>query len=126
MVARLQGFPDTWEFSGGKTAAYRQVGNAFRPPVAGRWARRSPPHCQAITHTPEHPPARIASFVMNTEWRGSIHPVPGLATGTNLAPYGALALAAFRGDEARASAVIEATIKDVTLRGEGLGITVAE
>jgi len=23
MVARLQGFPDTWEFSGGKTAAYR-------------------------------------------------------------------------------------------------------
>jgi DNA (cytosine-5)-methyltransferase 1 len=35
MVARLQGFPDTWEFSGRKTAAYRQVGNAFPPPVAG-------------------------------------------------------------------------------------------
>jgi DNA (cytosine-5)-methyltransferase 1 len=34
MVARLQGFPDDWEFSGGKTAAYRQVGNAFPPPVA--------------------------------------------------------------------------------------------
>jgi DNA (cytosine-5)-methyltransferase 1 len=34
MVARLQGFPDSWEFSGGKTAAYRQVGNAFPPPVA--------------------------------------------------------------------------------------------
>ena len=34
MVARLQGFPDTWELSGGKTAAYRQVGNAFPPPVA--------------------------------------------------------------------------------------------
>jgi DNA (cytosine-5)-methyltransferase 1 len=34
MVARLQGFPDTWEFSGGKTAAYRQIGNAFPPPVA--------------------------------------------------------------------------------------------
>ena len=34
MVARVQGFPDQWEFSGKKTAAYRQVGNAFPPPVA--------------------------------------------------------------------------------------------
>lgn len=34
MVARLQGFPDSWVFSGRKTAAYRQVGNAFPPPVA--------------------------------------------------------------------------------------------
>src|SRR5690606_29787902 len=34
MVARLQGFPDTWKFSGKKTASYRQVGNAFPPPVA--------------------------------------------------------------------------------------------
>jgi DNA (cytosine-5)-methyltransferase 1 len=34
MVARIQGFPDTWQFVGKKTAAYRQVGNAFPPPVA--------------------------------------------------------------------------------------------
>jgi DNA (cytosine-5)-methyltransferase 1 len=34
MVARLQGFPDDWQFSGRKTASYRQVGNAFPPPVA--------------------------------------------------------------------------------------------
>ncbi|QFU15496.1 DNA cytosine methyltransferase [Microvirga thermotolerans] len=34
MVARLQGFPDDWEFAGRKTASYRQVGNAFPPPVA--------------------------------------------------------------------------------------------
>ncbi|MDZ4842246.1 MAG: DNA cytosine methyltransferase [Hyphomicrobium aestuarii] len=34
MVARVQGFPDTWGIWGRKTAAYRQVGNAFPPPVA--------------------------------------------------------------------------------------------
>jgi DNA (cytosine-5)-methyltransferase 1 len=34
MVARLQGFPDEWQFAGRKTNAYRQVGNAFPPPVA--------------------------------------------------------------------------------------------
>lgn len=34
MVARLQGFPDDWAIQGKKTHAYRQVGNAFPPPVA--------------------------------------------------------------------------------------------
>lgn len=34
MVARLQGFPDEWQFCGAKTSAYKQVGNAFPPPFA--------------------------------------------------------------------------------------------
>lgn len=34
MTARIQGFPDQWRISGKKTAAYRQIGNAFPPPVA--------------------------------------------------------------------------------------------
>lgn len=34
MTALVQGFPLEWEFSGKKTPAYRQVGNAFPPPVA--------------------------------------------------------------------------------------------
>ncbi len=34
MCARVQGFPDDWQFVGKKTPAYRQIGNAFPPPVA--------------------------------------------------------------------------------------------
>ena len=34
MAALVQGFPDDWQFAGKKTPAYRQVGNAFPPPVA--------------------------------------------------------------------------------------------
>ncbi len=34
MAAKVQGFPDDWHFTGKKTPAYRQVGNAFPPPVA--------------------------------------------------------------------------------------------
>lgn len=30
----IQGFPEDWEWMGGKTAQWRQVGNAFPPPVA--------------------------------------------------------------------------------------------
>ncbi|WP_030024498.1 DNA cytosine methyltransferase [Streptomyces monomycini] len=33
-AAIIQGFPEQWKFFGRKTAAYRQVGNAFPPPVA--------------------------------------------------------------------------------------------
>ena len=33
MVARLQGFPDTWEFAGSKTQQCRQIGNALPPPL---------------------------------------------------------------------------------------------
>lgn len=36
MMARIQGFPDSWFFSKKKTTACRMIGNAFPPPVA--WA----------------------------------------------------------------------------------------
>lgn len=34
MIARIQGFPDDWDFGIKKTAACRMIGNAFPPPVA--------------------------------------------------------------------------------------------
>lgn len=34
MAALVQGFPNDWKFAGTQTEAYRQVGNAFPPPVA--------------------------------------------------------------------------------------------
>jgi DNA-binding CsgD family transcriptional regulator len=46
------------------------------------------------------------------------------ATGTGLAPYGAMGLAALSGDEDRAVALIQETIADATRRGEGVGITI--
>lgn len=40
MAAILQGFPPSWPFQGKKTAAYRQIGNAFPPPVAAAVGRQ--------------------------------------------------------------------------------------
>lgn len=34
MTSLIQGFPNSWKIEGKKTPAYRQVGNAFPPPVA--------------------------------------------------------------------------------------------
>jgi len=52
MVTRLQGWRDDWgwQFSGRKTARYRQIGNAFPPPVAeavGSAIRRALEHAGA-------------------------------------------------------------------------------
>lgn len=40
MAAVIQGFPSDWSFAGAKTHAYRQVGNAFPPPVARALGQR--------------------------------------------------------------------------------------
>jgi len=45
------------------------------------------------------------------------------ATGSSLAPYGALGLAALRGNEIVARALIRDTGEDVASRGEGVGVT---
>jgi DNA-binding CsgD family transcriptional regulator len=47
-------------------------------------------------------------------------------TGVNVVPYAALGLAALAGREAEAAALIEAITRNVTVRGEGLGLTAVE
>jgi len=51
MAAILQGFPADWPFWGSKTAAYRQVGNAFPPPVAEAVARKIASALRAVDGT---------------------------------------------------------------------------
>jgi DNA-binding CsgD family transcriptional regulator len=48
------------------------------------------------------------------------------ATGSHLAPYGALGLAAWRGREAEASALIETSLTEVVARGEGQGLALID
>ena len=68
-------------------------------------------------------------------WRGEFETAASLsaedealkeATGTRIAPYGAMLLAAYQGRTAEASTLTEATIKDAVARGEGLGIELAQ
>jgi DNA-binding CsgD family transcriptional regulator len=47
------------------------------------------------------------------------------ATGTHIAPYGAMLLAAYQGRVAEATALIDATTRDSVDRGEGLGVDLA-
>lgn len=49
MTAIIQGFPKEWKIAGRKTSAYKQVGNAFPPPVA---AAVGTAIALAITKTP--------------------------------------------------------------------------
>jgi DNA-binding CsgD family transcriptional regulator len=48
------------------------------------------------------------------------------ATGSNLAPYGAVGLVALRGREPEAISLIDESRKDVTRRGEGIGLSVLD
>ncbi|MFF8092267.1 DNA cytosine methyltransferase [Streptomyces sp. NPDC016675] len=58
-AAAIQGFPESWDFQGKKTARYRQVGNAFPPPVAEAVGRAI-----AAVLRPEHREELIAEYEM--------------------------------------------------------------
>ena len=48
------------------------------------------------------------------------------ATGIRSAPYGALILAAWRGEAGNARELIEATIREAGARGEGIGVAISQ
>lgn len=63
-AAIIQGFPEDWRFQGRKTARYRQVGNAFPPPVAEAVGRAiaavlRPEHRETLTEAYEMEPAGV-------------------------------------------------------------------
>ncbi|MFF4490881.1 DNA cytosine methyltransferase [Streptomyces sp. NPDC001544] len=60
-AAIIQGFPRGWNFQGGKTARYRQVGNAFPPPVAEAVGRAI-----AAILRPEHRTELLANYAMES------------------------------------------------------------
>ncbi|MET8246186.1 DNA (cytosine-5-)-methyltransferase [Streptomyces sp. NPDC005202] len=59
-AAMIQGFPEGWKFQGKKTARYRQVGNAFPPPVAEAVGRAI-----AAVLRPEHRDLLLQGYVMD-------------------------------------------------------------
>jgi len=71
---------------------------------------------------------------MIAAWRGDFDAAAALvaeddalkqATGTRMAPYGAMLLAAYQGRATEASQLIAETIEDSVVRGEGLGVDLA-
>ena len=76
MVTRLQGWRDEWgwRFSGLKTARYRQIGNAFPPPVAeavGTAILRALEHADPADRAGPAKPARSARSAGSAEPDGS-------------------------------------------------------
>jgi DNA-binding CsgD family transcriptional regulator len=112
------------------------VGAAVRVWDDGRWDALSARHLQLArdTGTLSELPLALTSRTYLLLFAGQLTAAAALtdevaavteAIGTGLAPYGAMGLAALRGDEHRALELIDATTEDVTRRGEGVGITFA-
>jgi DNA (cytosine-5)-methyltransferase 1 len=71
MAAAIQGFPPDWRFSGRKTAGYRQIGNAFPPPVARAVGDSIRVAIEAARVLPAPQPASVAASA------SAAAPVPG-------------------------------------------------
>ncbi|MCZ4610252.1 AAA family ATPase [Streptomyces sp. Lzd4kr] len=104
---------------------------------ADRWEQLSARHLQlardtgALSELPLALTTRACCMLFTGEHSAAesmIHELQAVqdATGSGLVPYVAMGLAAYRSDEARAAALIEATYEDAARRGEGVGIVFAD
>lgn len=70
-AAMIQGFPRDWRFQGRKTAQYRQVGNAFPPPVAEAVGRAI-----AAVLRAEHQDELLSAYDVDTSGTGTSDDMP--------------------------------------------------
>ncbi|WP_155054713.1 DNA cytosine methyltransferase [Streptomyces blattellae] len=70
-AAIIQGFPRNWRFKGKKTARYRQVGNAFPPPVAEAVGRAI-----AAVLRPEHREELLGNYDIDSSGTAAQDGVP--------------------------------------------------
>jgi DNA (cytosine-5)-methyltransferase 1 len=70
-AAIIQGFPRNWRFQGKKTAQYRQVGNAFPPPVAEAVGRAI-----AAVLRPEHREDLLSNYDIDTSGSAALDDMP--------------------------------------------------
>ena len=70
-AAIIQGFPRNWRFQGKKTAQYRQVGNAFPPPVAEAVGRAI-----AAVLRPEHREELLSNYDIDTSGAAALDDMP--------------------------------------------------
>jgi DNA-binding CsgD family transcriptional regulator len=80
-------------------------------------------------------PIDLTAFAILAAWRGDFASAASAiaegegvteATGTRMAPYGAMLLAALQGREAEARSLIESAIDDATAGGQGIGVQFAQ
>ena len=84
----------------------------------------------ALSDVPLALSARAIALVFFGDLEGAASVVDELhaameATGSRIAPYAELGVAAMRGHRDRAAVLVESTVAEVTARGEGNGLTVA-
>jgi DNA (cytosine-5)-methyltransferase 1 len=75
MAAAIQGFPPDWRFAGRKTAGYRQIGNAFPPPVAravGGSIRAAVVAARAVPGAGRGRPLRAATGALSRSGAGAV------------------------------------------------------